>query len=388
MLRFFDPTILWQLWVCVLLAILMSIWPGLSRSRWLWVIGVVAVILSFRQTAPGYLFCNLLVYGCARGFLIADVNHSQRRWRLACVAMVILLAAFLAGRHYQLEKQTVSLLGVQLGWFSLNMWSFLRLLTLLWESGSGRIRQLSFPSYLVWCCLPFTLNGPLLRYSQFEQQLTAQSTLPQQTNDLNLPATWWRDLFLAMGHLLLGILLSGLQVYLGTVQAGSSWWGKILLWFAIAPWAFYLVTGGYFRLMECLAVCWGFNLPASFNWPFGRRNISDFWANWNMTATNVFRDYFFYNRWGMKKINVYLNTMILFVLVGLWHGSNGYWITWGAMHGVGFCVFLWHKQHRGTFGFSTDGQLATARKWLAVAATYVFVCSCWVLPPQILKLFR
>ncbi|MGE0882729.1 MAG: MBOAT family O-acyltransferase [Blastocatellales bacterium] len=388
MLSFFDLTILWQLWVCVLLSILMSIWPGLSRSRWLWVIGVVAVILSFRQTAPGYLFCNLLVYGCARGFLIADVNHSQRRWRLACVAMVILLAAFLAGRHYQLEKQTVSLLGVQLGWFSLNMWSFLRLLTLLWESGSGRIRQLSFPSYLVWCCLPFTLNGPLLRYSQFEQQLIAQSTQPQQTSGLNLSAAWWRNLFLAAGHFLSGILLSGLQAYLGTVRAGSSWWGKLSLWFFIAPWAFYLVTGGYFRLMECLAVCWGFNLPASFNWPFGRRNISDFWANWNMTATNVFRDYFFYNRWGMKKINVYLNTMILFVLVGLWHGSNGYWITWGAMHGIGFCVFLWHKQWRRKFDASTDNQQATVGKWLAAAATYVFVCSCWVLPPQILKFIK
>lgn len=385
---FFDLTILWQLWVCVLLAILMGIWPGLRRSRWFWVIGVLAVILSFRQTAPGYLFCNLLVYGCARGFLVADVSHSQRRWQLACVAMVVLLVAFLAGRHYQLETRTITIYGIQPGWFNLNMWSFLRLLTLLWESGSGRVRQLNWQSYLVWCCLPFTLNGPLLRYSQFEQQLAAQSTLPRQTSGLNLPAAWWRDLFLAAGQLLFGILLSGLQAYLGTVRAGGSWWGKLSLWFFIAPWGFYLVTSGYFRLMECLANCWGFNLPVSFNWPFGRRNISDFWANWNLTATNVFRDYFFYNRWGMKKINIYLNTMILFVLVGLWHGSNGYWITWGTMHGAGFCVFLWHKQHRRKFDTSTDSQLATARKCLAAAATYVFVCSCWVLPPQILKLFR
>lgn len=85
--------------------------------------------------------------------------------------MLALLAIFLAGRYYQLETRGVPLLGVKLFFYSLNMWAFLRPITLLWEFGSGRVERPSLLSFVIWVGLPFTLLGPVLRYSQFEQQL-------------------------------------------------------------------------------------------------------------------------------------------------------------------------------------------------------------------------
>ena len=116
------------------------------------------------------------------------------------------------------------------------------------------------------------------------------------------------------------------------------------------PVGFYLSTASYFHLMEVLGRPAGFKLPPSFNYPLGRENISAFWMNWNMTATFLFRDYLFYNRWGRRTYNIYFNTVLLFTLVGLWHAANAYWILWGFLHGLSFCVFLLWRKYNGRLG--------------------------------------
>jgi hypothetical protein len=45
--------------------------------------------------------------------------------------MLVLLSIFLGGRYYQLETRGVNILGVKVFFYSLNMWDFLWLVTLL-----------------------------------------------------------------------------------------------------------------------------------------------------------------------------------------------------------------------------------------------------------------
>jgi alginate O-acetyltransferase complex protein AlgI len=154
-------------------------------------------------------------------------------------------------------------------------------------------------------------------------------------------------------------------------------WPKLLDIFATGPWSFYLSTSGTFHLMECFALCWGIELPPSFNWPFGKRNIAEFWNRWNMTVTRVCRDYLFYNRWGLKRVNVYLNLMLVFLAVGLWHSTNLYWGTWGLLHGAGFCVYLWYRNHKQRFALTAQMVPIKIREIGSSALTYIFVCLCW-----------
>ena len=146
---------------------------------------------------------------------------------------------------------------------------------------------------------------------------------------------------------------------------------------------FLLTTSGTFHLMECLAFLWGIELPPSFNFPFGQVNLSEFWARWNMTVTRVCTDYLFYNRWGLKKANVYFNLMMVFLAVGLWHDMNLYWGTWGILHGAGFCVYVWYRTHRQQLTWVTGIESARVRKLASRALTYVFVCLCWYIANKI-----
>src|SRR5262249_10317420 len=128
----------------------------------------------------------------------------------------------------------------------------------------------------------------------------------------------------------------------------------------------------------------GFTLQPSFNSPVGRENISAFWMNWNMTATFAFRDLLFYNRWGRQTYNIYLNTIVLFTLVGLWHAANAYWILWGLLHGCFFCTFLLWRKLRSRF---TDIPFAgsSISNVGARLFTYACVCMAWYLPSKILQ---
>ena len=300
--------------------------------------------------------------------------------------MLALLVVFLAGRYYLLESYGVSFAGLQLFLYSLNMWAFLRLITLLWEFGSGKIELPSLMSYVLWVGLPFTLIGPILRYSEFERQQPFNRV--RENSSGVLLVSWFRKLLLASVQLVLGLGLSAFQVWLSGAGAGIPRWERAAVSFSLAPWSFYLLWAGYFNFMEALAPFWGINLPPSFNRPFGRRNLSEFWACWNMTATSIFRDYFFYNRWGLTKVNLYLNTLIVFLMVGVWHGLNGYWILWGLMHGIGFCAFLWYRSKKERFAAWQQKFPAAPLRLASIGATYVYVCSCWFLPPTILKLIR
>ena len=384
-----DFLVLVPVGVCILAGALVSVFPALRSQTGLLLISLVGTAGVYRRSLPGFLLIHLIAYlfvlGLAR-IAAASPQQRQQRWRWSIVAMLFLLVAFLAGRYFELETRPVTPWGISLFYFSLNMWAFLRLLTLLWELGSGRIEKPGPLAFVTWMALPFTLLGPILRYSQFSQQ--APLMYRQQRVEGVISKEWWRKFAWALAQISLGLILTGLQVSLGAAENGLSRWQKLLIGFSLAPWSFYLLWAGYFKFMEGLAVFWGLNLPLSFNRPFGRRNLSEFWANWNMSATSVFRDYFFYNRWGLAKVNLYVNTMIVFLMVGVWHGLNGYWVLWGLLHGIGFCASLWYRSNQQRFA-RWQGRVSDARLHFAgPVATYLYVCSCWFLPPTILKFMR
>jgi D-alanyl-lipoteichoic acid acyltransferase DltB (MBOAT superfamily) len=103
-----------------------------------------------------------------------------------------------------------------------------------------------------------------------------------------------------------------------------------------------------------------------------------------MTATAVFKDYLFYNRWGFQQYNMYVNTIVLFTLVGLWHAANAYWLLWGFLHGVLFSGYLAWRHYVKPVVHEPGRWPIFSKLWPPVL-TYVAVCSCWYLPSKIIE---
>ncbi len=370
-----DPHVVLGLAIAVAVSLLISLIPLSRGNIFLTLLSLAGAVVYHWWAFPGFVIVSGIAY-LAVLWLNTHTNRS-RRWNWACALLVLLLVVFASGRLLHWDRLAISVHSVPVLVYSLDMWLMLRLVTLFWEVGSGAVAVPSPSRFVLWVCLPFTLGGPLLRFSEMPGAVHADRQLWRSS-------TWWRAAAAAAATLILGIALG-----VGQQQMGARWPHAHLLNNAIAtfvtgPFGFYLSTAGYFRLMEVLALPSGFKLPPSFNYPIGRENISAFWMNWNMTATFVFRDYLFYNRWGRQTYNVYFNTLFLFTLVGFWHASNAYWILWGFLHGLLFCTFLlWRKY--GTRFDKVPLRGTPASRMAARVLTYFSVCMCWYLPSKIIQ---
>jgi D-alanyl-lipoteichoic acid acyltransferase DltB (MBOAT superfamily) len=355
--------------------------PTLRAPRPLAGLGLACTIATLGPRLPGFLLVHATVLFFAAGLLgvggQATAVARARRWRAGLAAIVVVALLFLGSRAYGLD-QPGAWGDTGLAFFYLDMWLVLRLVTFLWEAGAGRVGDLTPSRYAAWALLPFTIAGPVVRYSELRPFLAAPAP----------PARWGAVLRrLAPAALALAaglVVVPAVDLALARSVHADALGAKALRLFGLGPWGFYWATAGLFGIVEASGMMCGLQIPRSFDSPFGRRNLSEFWARWNMTATRVFREYAFMNRWGLSRPNPYLNSVVVFALCGAWHATNAYWIGWGLLHGVGFAAFLWFKQRAAprlpeAWGGSLAWRLTSA------AGTYAFVCLCWYVPSKLVQ---
>ena len=83
----------------------------------------------------------------------------------------------------------------------------------------------------------------------------------------------------------------------------------------------------------------GFRLMENFKNPLFSQSVPEFWSRWHISLTTWFRDYLFIWLAGLnRKSTVWriIATIILFVVIGFWHGANYTFIVFGFLNGLYF----------------------------------------------------
>lgn len=98
----------------------------------------------------------------------------------------------------------------------------------------------------------------------------------------------------------------------------------------------YADFAGYSLIAIGLGGILGIELPTNFNRPYFSKTVTEFWKRWHISLTTWFRDYLYFPLGGnrVSKGRWVINTLIVFIVSGLWHGAAYTFLIWGTLHGL------------------------------------------------------
>jgi len=118
--------------------------------------------------------------------------------------------------------------------------------------------------------------------------------------------------------------------------------GSAAAWFALVCFYFqlYFDFSGYSDMAIGLGKMLGFTFVNNFASPYKAGSFTEFWQRWHLSLTTFLRDYVFIPLGGSRggKWKTARNTMITFLLGGLWHGAAWRFLIWGGAHGAMLCL--------------------------------------------------
>lgn len=117
----------------------------------------------------------------------------------------------------------------------------------------------------------------------------------------------------------------------GGIDTPLAWLGAVCYTLQI-----YFDFSGYSDMAVGIGYALGFDFPENFNYPYISVGIRDFWRRWHMSLTGWFREYLYIPLGGNRKgkARQILNSMVVFLCTGIWHGANLTFLVWGAFHGI------------------------------------------------------
>jgi alginate O-acetyltransferase complex protein AlgI len=122
---------------------------------------------------------------------------------------------------------------------------------------------------------------------------------------------------------------------------------------------------------------WMFNvdLPLNFDLPYKSKSIREFWRRWHITLSSFFREYVYFPLGGSRKgkFRKELNTFIVFMLSGLWHGAAWNFVIWGCFHGL---MLVTEDIFAGPLQKMEENRVLSTVKWFF---TFILINFSWVL---------
>lgn len=93
---------------------------------------------------------------------------------------------------------------------------------------------------------------------------------------------------------------------------------------------------GYSYIAFGLSKILGLDVIQNFDVPYNSVSITEFWRRWHISLSSWLRDYVYIPLGGSRcsKARNIFNTLVTFIVSGIWHGANWTFIVWGFLNGL------------------------------------------------------
>ncbi|MBR5301573.1 MAG: MBOAT family protein [Clostridia bacterium] len=196
---------------------------------------------------------------------------------------------------------------------------------------------------------PQLLQGPIGRYDQLAPQLTAENRFDWDNLQKGFMLICW-GLFKKMV-----IADRALPAVSAVFDAPAGEYGGAMIVLGVLLYSLqqYCDFSGGIDLVTGIAQQMGISLAPNFKRPYFAVSLGDFWRRWHISLGSWMRDYVFYPfaltkpvsrlskaakvRFGTdfaRALPAALGNILVFLLVGVWHGATSNYILWGLYNGV------------------------------------------------------
>jgi len=226
-----------------------------------------------------------------------------------------------------------------IGFLGISYLTFKIIQTIL-EIQDGLIKKVSVLDYLYFILFfPTISSGPIDRTRRF---LKDADTALSRKEYLELLGEGIWKVFIGSGYkFILAYLIS--NYWMNKVPQEHNLLNTLNYMYAYSFYLFFDFAG-YSLIAIGISYILGIKTPENFNRPFISKDIKDFWNRWHMTLSFWFRD-FIYTKFVMaalknkrlrkyKYASSYVGYMITMGLMGIWHGTDIYYILYGLYHGL------------------------------------------------------
>ncbi len=221
------------------------------------------------------------------------------------------------------------------------------LLDCYWKVG---MVQTSLPKFALFACyFPQMTSGPISRYKRIHENLYEPHPFVYEQVTHGMKRIAW-GMFKKL------VIAERLGLLVHSVYGNYESYHVLLIWMGIFCFSLQLYTdfSGCMDIVLGTSECFGIRLPENFQNPFFATTIQEFWQRWHITLGTWLKDYImdpvlksnawiklgeksrarFGKKWG-KRIPTYLGMLILWLSMGLWHGSG-----WKFIIGEGLWFWL------------------------------------------------
>ena len=212
-----------------------------------------------------------------------------------------------------------------------------------YEPETNIFRLALFTAYL-----PQLLQGPIGRYDRLAPQLF-------EPHDFNLKNIEYGAQRIAWGLAKKLILADRAYVFSKAVFADLNTYSGMYVIVALLTFSIYEYCdfSGGIDIVIGTAEIFGIRMDENFRQPFFSKSIGEFWRRWHITLGTWMKDYIFYpfslskqmNRFGKwskkhlgntvgKAMPICLADLLIFFVVGIWHGAAWKYIAYGMYNGI------------------------------------------------------
>jgi len=248
-----------------------------------------------------------------------------------------------------------------------------------------RNKIIALPNLTEFYC--YVLYAPTLFIGPINSAKDFFETLLQPPSRKNFP------IFISLNRILVGLTkyfyFSAIINQLTFSGLWSDGYDHTWLDFFVSSVAFYLKLymnfSGFCDIVIGISGLLCIKINENFDNPLLSRNIKDFWNRWHITLSHFMRDLVFNPMvkflLGLQFIKqTYLNsiaaftTIIIFLLIGLWHGLEWNYLIFGLLHGLGV-VFIQYYNIFLTFILSKKiYQFYTKNSFVKIISTIITFC--------------